>query len=146
MAFNRFSEKTFMPPFPLNIFKKTKILVVEDDNALRKVLCDKLTMEGFRVMEAQNGQAAFKTAIVKHPDLILLDLMLPEMDGISALEELRKDSWGATAKVLVMTNLKKGESLGAQTEKYKVAGFIEKADNSIDDITAKIEEVLKDAS
>ncbi|MFA5831207.1 MAG: response regulator [Candidatus Paceibacterota bacterium] len=131
-----------MPPFPLNLFKKTKILVVEDDNALRKVLCDKLAMEGFKVMEARDGQEGFKMAIMKHPDLILLDLMLPEMDGISALEELRKDSWGAAAKVLIMTNLKKGESLGAQTEKYKVAGFIEKADTSIDDIVMKIKEVL----
>jgi two-component system response regulator ResD len=132
-----------MPPFSFNIFKKTKILIVEDDNALRKVLCDKFRMDGFSILEAPTGQEALGEALTKHPDLILLDLMLPGMDGISVLEELRKDAWGSRVKVVVMTNLKKGESLGAQTEKYKVASFIEKADISLDDITTKIRNILK---
>ena len=126
----------------LNIFKKKTVLIIEDDKALRKVLCDKIHSEGWNVFEAPDGREGLSSAIQNHPDVILLDLMLPQMDGISLLEELRKDEWGIGAKVLIMSNLVKGAALLEQVKKYHAADFIEKADMSLDIIVEKIRKLL----
>jgi CheY-like chemotaxis protein len=131
--------ETMMIPNP---FKKKTVLIVEDDNVLRKVLSDKMNVEGWRAIEASNGRDGLVFALEKHPDVILLDLMLPEMDGISLLAELRKDEWGKDAKVIVMSNLIKGVGLMEKAEQYKVADYVEKADMSLDLIAEKIKKIM----
>jgi DNA-binding response OmpR family regulator len=125
------------------IFKKTQILVVEDDSSLRRILCDRLSAEKYHVIEASDGHAGLSEALLKHPDLILLDMMLPMTDGLSVLEELRKDIWGKTVKVIVMTNLKKQKELGEQLERFNIADYLEKADISLEEVLVKVEKALK---
>jgi DNA-binding response OmpR family regulator len=84
--------------------KKT-ILVVEDDLTLQRALSDKLTKEGFLISGAKNGQEGLDMAKAGHPDLILLDIVMPVMDGMTMLGELRKDDWGKGAEVIILTNL-----------------------------------------
>lgn len=124
-----------------NFFKKT-VLVIEDDNALRKVLVDRMRAEGWLITEVSDGRDGLTSAIEKHPNVILLDLMLPQMDGITLLEELRKDEWGKDAKVVVMSNLMKGVGLMEKARMYKVADYVEKADMSLDLIIEKIKKLL----
>ena len=88
-----------------------KILVVEDDNAIGKILNNKLNEEGFVTLLATTGTQGLALALQERPDLILLDLVLPEMDGITMLKELRKDPWGKSARVLIMTNLTSDDKL-----------------------------------
>jgi len=66
-----------------------RILVVEDDAALARVVYDNLAIEGFDVRHAANGEAAIRTAAEFHPDLVLLDIMLPGMSGLDVCRELR---------------------------------------------------------
>lgn len=125
-----------------NFFKKKTVLIIEDDNTLRRVLSDRISIEKWRTLEAPDGRSGLVCALEKHPDVMLLDLMLPQMDGISLLEELRKDEWGKNAKVLVMSNLVKGLGLMEKARLYNVADYVEKADMSLDLIVEKIRKII----
>jgi DNA-binding response OmpR family regulator len=73
--------------------KRKNILVVEDEENLRGAIVDVLRAEKFDAIEAKNGKEGIKMALQYHPDLILLDLLMPGMDGMTAFEKIRKDSW-----------------------------------------------------
>src|SRR5262245_23462595 len=80
-----------------------KILVVEDDEELVQLLVFNLTQAGFEVDSATNGSDGLKKSRTIHPDLILLDLMLPELDGYAICEILRRDSTTANIPVIIVT-------------------------------------------
>ena len=69
--------------------RKRKILLVEDDTALASVYRSRLELEGFDVCEANNGEDALSLAVSEHPDLILLDVMMPKISGFDVLDILR---------------------------------------------------------
>jgi len=77
-----------------------RILVVEDEEPLRMALCDALRSEGFEVLEAADGIAGRDTALREDPDLVLLDLMLPKLDGFGVLTALRADRLSAPVVIL----------------------------------------------
>lgn len=77
-----------------------RILVVEDEEALRLALVDALVAEGYDVLEAADGEAALELALREGPDLVLLDLVLPGLDGLSVLRRLREDRLGAGVLIL----------------------------------------------
>jgi len=126
----------------LKVFKKKTLLIVEDDHTLRKVLFDRMSAEGWRVLESPDGRDGLVSAIKNHPDAILLDLMLPQMDGITLLQELRKDERGKDARVIVMSNLVKGVGLTEKVRMFHVEDHIEKADMSLDALAEKIRKLL----
>ena len=86
--------------------KRILILVIEDEEILTRALEEKLLVEGFDVSIATNGIDGLKLALKEHPDLILLDVLIPKLDGATLLKGLREDSWGAHAKVIILTNVK----------------------------------------
>jgi len=113
------------------------ILIVEDESSLMLVLHDRLLEEGFTVLKAQNGKEALELAFQQHPNLILLDLLMPVMDGVQMLKELRKDEWGKEASVMVLTNLSTDESL-AEVTQYGVTDYLIKSDWKIEEVVQKI--------
>jgi two-component system alkaline phosphatase synthesis response regulator PhoP len=82
-----------------------KILVVEDDKVLRDSVSLLLKNSNFEVIEACNGKEGVEEALLKHPDLILLDLIMPVMSGAEALTLIRKNTWGKKVPIIIMTNL-----------------------------------------
>jgi CheY-like chemotaxis protein len=82
---------------------KTPVLVVEDDDSIREMMRRSLEMDGWVVMEAENGRIALKKMEEKKPELILLDLMMPEMDGFEFVEALRKNPAWIGIPVVVVT-------------------------------------------
>lgn len=121
--------------------KKT-ILIVEDDIALRKVLVDKLTDEGFNVLEAQDGNVGLKQASEKHPELILLDIFMPNMDGITMLSKLRSlDAWGKHINVIVLTNSTDAQTI-AKVSGFGGTDFLIKSEWSLEALVARIRERL----
>jgi len=68
-------------------------------------LTTRLSLEGFAILQARNGQEGFDIAIKEHPDLILLDIIMPVMDGMTMFNKLQEDSWGRTAKIIFLTNV-----------------------------------------
>lgn len=104
------------------------ILLIEDETALRGVLRDELVQEGFSVLEAKNGSDGLKVALHSQPDLIILDVIMPVMDGMTMLKKLRQDPWGKDAKVIILTNLnemgKISEAVAGKTYDYIIKSDI----------------------
>ncbi|HXK37596.1 MAG TPA: response regulator [Candidatus Paceibacterota bacterium] len=114
-----------------------KILVTEDEAPLRNAVSDILNFEGFTVFQAKNGQEGLEIALREHPDLILLDLIMPVMDGLTMLEKLREDEWGKTAAVILLTNINDPEKVAQATE-AGTYDFLVKSDWNIEDVVGKI--------
>lgn len=125
------------------INRQQKILVVEDENQIRDVLTRKLKEEGFGVIEASDGKTGLDKALEEEPDLLLLDLILPEMDGMTLLEKVREDEFGKNLPVIILTNLENAEKIEESKEKG-VNDFLVKTDWTLDDVVAKIRTTLED--
>ena len=122
--------------------KAKTILIVEDEVALLNVLCTKLASEGFTVLAAQNGQDGLQIALAAHPDLILLDIVLPVMDGLTVLKELHADKWGKRAKIIMLTNLGDIQSV-VDTLVFGSHDFLVKSDWKIEDVVKTVRDRLK---
>lgn len=118
-----------------------RILLVEDEPAIARAMADKLTTEGFTVVRASDGEEGLAIATKDHPDLILLDVVMPKMDGMTMLTSLRKDSWGKEAKVIFLTNLSEMEAVQKATE-LGVFDYIVKSDWKLSDVVKKVREKL----
>ena len=115
-----------------------KILIVEDEAPLRNAVTDILTFEGFTVFQAKNGQEGLEIALKERPDLTLLDLMMPIMDGLTMLEKLRQDQdYGKNAAVILLTNINDPEKVAKATEAGSY-DFLVKSDWNIEDVVRKI--------
>ena len=115
-----------------------KILIVEDEAPLRNAVSDILSFEGFQVFQAKNGQEGLEMSLKEHPDLILLDLMMPIMDGLTMLEKLRQDpAYGKSAAVILLTNINDPEKVAMATEAGSY-DFLVKSDWNIEDVVKKI--------
>lgn len=88
-----------------------KILVVDDDKLLRESVVAMLRGEGHEVTEAQNGKEALEGALFSHPDLVVTDIRMPEMDGLTMVSKLRGDDWGKTVPVIILTSDETTEAL-----------------------------------
>lgn len=120
------------------------ILVVEDEKSLRGAVVDILQLKNFLTIEAKNGREGAEIALSKQPDLILLDIMMPEMDGMAALKKIRGNSWGERVPIIILTNL---SAVKGQLTDDKVANrptyYLIKSDWKLSDIVKKIEKILE---
>jgi len=119
-----------------------KILIVEDDEALSGAIAAKLTTKKFKALVAHNGQIGLSMALSEKPDLILLDLLMPVMDGIAMLKKLRADAWGVNVPVIVMSNFSEADKT-AEALSYDVHDYLVKSDWKLEDIVNKVNEKLK---
>lgn len=120
---------------------KNKILVVEDETFLVKIYSVKLKKEGFDVEIAMDGEAALDAAAKFKPHLILLDLILPKLNGFETLEALRKNDATKKTPVIVLSNLGQDEDI-TRAESLGADDYLVKANFSIQDVVAKIRDVL----
>jgi DNA-binding response OmpR family regulator len=120
--------------------KKT-ILLVEDEKAISKAYGEHFKKEGYLVEHAYDGVEGLKKAKTLKPDLILLDILLPELDGISVIKEVKADNSIAEIPILVLTNLSTGdkimEAVRSGTTMYLVKSF-----HTLEDVSKKIKEIL----
>lgn len=104
-----------------------KVAIIEDDIAISQMYRLKFETEGYAVQTADNGKLGLELAEEFKPDIILLDLMMPEMTGDQMLAELRKKSWGKDITVIILTNM--GEEEAPKSLKnLNVHSFIVKAE------------------
>jgi len=119
-----------------------KILIVEDEGSIVRSLTDMLTAEGFEVIQARDGETGFKKAVDEKPDLILLDLLIPKVDGMTMMEKLRENDWGRNVKVIILTNLQPDDKIVKCISKYEPTYYFVKTEWHIDDVLVKIKTVL----
>lgn len=121
--------------------KKT-ILVVEDEPSYQHTLAEKLGMEGFAILAAKDGEEGLAIALEKHPDLILLDLKMPKMDGIEMARRLRQDEWGKKAKVIILTNTSDMTKTDQALEN-EIFQYLVKTDIKLEDLVEKVKNFTK---
>ncbi len=119
-----------------------KILIIEDDKFLRELIVQKLIKEGYDIAEAIDGEEGIKKVKSEQPDLVLLDLILPGIDGFEVLSKMKEDSGLVSIPVIILSNLgqkedvEKGLKLGA-------IDYLIKAHFTPGEIIEKIRAVLK---
>ena len=118
-----------------------KVLVVEDDEFLRQLVSRKLGDEGFDVKVAIDAEGAFKILKEIKPDIILLDLILPGLDGFQILSKMKKDKSITSIPVIILSNLGQKEDID-KAMALGAADFLVKAYFTLDEIVKKIESVL----
>ena len=113
------------------------ILIVEDEADIREALTESVIDAGFKVSTAENGALGLEKALNEKPDLILLDLKMPVMDGHTALKKLRQDPWGKDAKVIVLTSMDDVRNI-AESHEGHITDYIIKGHTSLDEVLNKI--------
>jgi DNA-binding response OmpR family regulator len=119
-----------------------KILVIEDDKFLRKLLIDRLVEEGYFVDGAIDGEEGLKKVKDEKCDLILLDLILPGINGFEVLSSLKKEKNLEGIPVLILSNLGQKEEI-ERGLKLGAVDYIIKAHFTLDEIVEKIKKILK---
>lgn len=119
-----------------------KIAIVEDDPVISQMYRMKFESDGFEVQVAENGRDGVVLAESMMPDMILLDMQMPEMNGGEALTEIRKHDWGKTVPVIVLTNLGEEEA-PKNLHALGIYGYIVKADLTPRQVVERVKEALK---
>lgn len=121
---------------------KTSVLIVEDDTFLSNIYKTKFDMEGFEVITAEDGEAGLAMAKSKKPDMILLDILLPKMDGFMVLKELKADKEVKDIPVILLTNLGQKDDVNKGLEMGAV-DYLIKAHFKPSETVEKVRKVLK---
>jgi len=119
----------------------TKIAIIEDDAVISQMYRMKFESDGFDVQLATNGTRG--VALVEHfsPDIILMDLQMPEMDGATALSEIRKNTWGKDVPVIILTNM--GEEEAPKSLKtLGIHSYIVKAELTPRQVVQRVKDAL----
>lgn len=118
-----------------------KILIVEDEEAILEILETKFKLEKFETLRAKDGQEGLKIALQEKPDLILLDIIMPKMDGLTVLEKLKADEVGKNIPVIILTNLSDDQKVeeAVSAGKYE---YLIKSDWKIEDVVKEVKNKL----
>ncbi|MBF8249732.1 MAG: response regulator with CheY-like protein receiver domain and winged-helix DNA-binding-like protein [Candidatus Levybacteria bacterium] len=121
-----------------------KILIIDDEEAIQKAISDTLSNQGFTILMAKDGEEGLTIALGQHPDLILLDIFMPKLDGLVMLQKLRLDDWGSKVPVIILTNLNpNSNSVINSVLQNEPAYYLVKSDVKLEGIVDKVKEVLK---
>jgi len=119
-----------------------KILIVEDDRFLRELIARKLKNEGYEVMEAVDGEEGLKKIKEEKPDLVLLDLILPGIDGFEVLTRVKEDPVTAQIPVIILSNLGQREEI-ERGLKLGAIDYLIKAHFTPGEIIEKIKNIVR---
>jgi DNA-binding response OmpR family regulator len=134
------THKSYKMRYTIFMSKKS-VLVIEDSPYLAESLADMLDMHGYEALVAPSGREGVTLAIEKKPDLILLDIRLPDIDGYEVYRRLREDSWGKSANILVLTASESIENISKNIN-LPVDDILFKPEWSVVDLLAKIDSRL----
>jgi len=122
--------------------EKRTVLIVEDDNFLLNMYRTKLELEGYTVLTATNGEAGWKTIKEKKPNLVLLDIIMPKMNGWEVLKEIKSDKNLKNIPVIMLTNLGQKEDI-QKSFKLGASEYLIKAHFLPSEVVEKIKKLLK---
>lgn len=122
---------------------RKKILLVEDDPTLSEMYQQKFQLEGFDIMAARTGGEGLQVALQSKPDLILLDILLPGMDGMTVMKKLRDDPWGKNVPIIILTNLNADDNILKRVVEDHPAYYLMKSTSDPYGVVEKVKEVLK---
>ena len=119
-----------------------KLLIVDDDSTLRAMYEGRFFGEAFTTITAGNGEEGLEVALKEHPDLILLDVDMPKMDGVTMMKRLRMDIWGKTVPIILLTNLDTNDTILQSIVESEPSYYLLKDQVDPEDVFEKVQEVL----
>jgi|SRR3989344_1112003 len=122
------------------------ILLIEDDESLIATYKAKLEEEGFALSVEKDGEGGLKNALTNHPDLVLLDIKMPKMDGITVMKKLREDKWGMKVPIIILTNFEINDQNIPEVVANNPAYYLLKADTTLEETVDRVREVLETTS
>jgi two-component system alkaline phosphatase synthesis response regulator PhoP len=122
--------------------KKTKVLIVEDEEILLTALSEELRQEGFEVVGAKDGVEGVAKAASEQPDLVLLDLVMPRLDGIGALKQMKSQDKTKEIPVVILTNLSDYDKI-SDALSLGAMDYLVKANYRLEELVTKIKTVLQ---
>lgn len=122
--------------------KKQKIVIVEDNSALAEIYKTRLELLGYTCFVAYNGIIALYFIQKEIPDLVVLDLMIPDISGGEVLEKMRASDWGKKIKVLVVSNLNESEA-PKNLRQLDIEDYVVKATMVDDTLDQKVDAILR---
>lgn len=125
------------------IEKMHTVLIIDDDKILQDMYRDKLALMECNVLVANNGEEGLALALNEKPDLILLDIAMPKLDGMEVMKKLRADPWGKSVSIIVLTNLNVDGKLLEEVVQGTPAYCIMKVNATPEEIGQKVNELLK---
>ncbi len=120
---------------------KKRILIIEDELPQLGALCDKFLHEGYVILEAKNGEDGLQTALKEKPDAILMDILMPKMDGIEMIKRLREDTWGKDVPIIVLSNSADVEKI-EQAMVNHVFDYFVKSDTKLEYVVEKVKQLI----
>lgn len=120
-----------------------RVLLVEDDELLSLLYIKSLEGKGYTLVSAKDGEEGLKIALDTHPEVVVLDLNLPKLDGMAVLSKLRQDEWGRSAKVIILTAQEPSDSMLKEILEYSPAFYLFKSNTSPEELCVKVSEVLR---
>jgi len=122
--------------------QKKRVLVVEDEAVMADLLQSMLEDAGFFVLRAASGSDALSVALTQKPDMILLDILIPGIDGLAVLQKLRENEWGKHVPVIMLTNLSPDTRILESVSRDEPLYYVVKSNTSMEDIANKVKEGL----
>jgi DNA-binding response OmpR family regulator len=123
---------------------RKRILIVEDDRFLRRACQARLEQEGYEILTAQDGEEGVKAARAANPDLVLLDLLMPRLNGLEVLRTLRNDEATRGMPVIILSNSSRQEDMDT-IRSLGISGYFVKANLSLQDLSQLVGDLLRPA-
>ena len=126
------------------VTQKFKIAVIEDDEVMSKTLSEELRDAGFEVIQAFDGVEGLKLILSEKPDVILLDIVMPKMDGMTMLGKLRESHvYDHKVSVILLTNLNADDKIMRDVVQYEPSYYLVKSRYELGDVVEKVRECLR---
>ncbi len=123
--------------------KGKKILIADDDESMLQIMADKLRSEGFSVITVKNGKEAVSMSVAELPDLLLLDILMPEMGGLEAMRKLREvGEWGKNVPIFIITNVDPDDKTIKAVADDKPTYYLMKGRLDLNEVVSRIKEQL----
>lgn len=120
-----------------------KLLIIEDEVLMSKILSERFAKDGLQVLQAGDGQAGLDSALAKKPDIILLDIVMPKIDGLAVMEKIRASGdWGKKVPIIILTNLNIEKEAITKIMANPPAYYMVKTDWTVDRVAEKAYELL----
>lgn len=120
-----------------------KILIIEDNESYLTILSQKFSIEKYNVLTATDGPDGIQKAADNKPNIILIDLLLPKMNGIEVIEKIRQSDKGKNLPLVILTNINPDDEILQRIMENKPAYYLIKPEVTLDDIVKKVKTILQ---
>ena len=123
--------------------KPKKILVIEDEPGTLQATLDELNADGFEAMGAKDGESGYEMALKEKPDLMVIDIILPGMNGMMVLAKLRENAWGKKVPAIILTSLEANDKIMKGVIHDEPSFYLVKSRTGLQELSNKVKECLK---